>query len=80
MSDGTDKLCKVLYGDGYTSKHYVGGSQARMLHDGAERINAQAKEIELLKGLINEVLHAKEDGAFDWAVWDKQAIKALEGE
>ena len=36
--DGTDRLCRALYGRNATPKDYLGGSQAKMLHDAADRL------------------------------------------
>jgi vacuolar-type H+-ATPase subunit E/Vma4 len=40
MSDGTDKLCLALYGRLAKAADYLGGSNAKMLHDAADRIEA----------------------------------------
>lgn len=36
--DGTDKLCRAVYGREATPRDYLGGSEARMLHDAAALI------------------------------------------
>lgn len=37
--DGTEKLCNILYGVNMGApKHYLGGSNALMLHDAADKI------------------------------------------
>jgi hypothetical protein len=38
--DGTERLCRALYGRKAKASDYLGGSQARMLHDAADRIEA----------------------------------------
>ena len=40
--DGTDRLCRALYGRDAKPRDYLGGSEARMLYDAAERIEAAA--------------------------------------
>lgn len=40
---GTDKLCMALYGRPAQPRDYLGGSDAKMLHDAAEVIAALAK-------------------------------------
>lgn len=42
VGDGTGRLCRALYGRKATARDYVGGSEAKMLHDAADRI-AQLK-------------------------------------
>jgi len=47
MDDGTDKLCKLLYGETKT-EHYLGGSEAGMLYDAAaeiERLHKRAADL-----------------------------------
>ena len=36
--DGTERLCRVLYGRSPLVADYVGGSNAKMLHDAADRL------------------------------------------
>lgn len=36
--DGTERLCRSLYGRKATARDYLGGSDARMLHDAADRL------------------------------------------
>ncbi len=36
--DGTDKLCQAVYGRAAKASDYLGGSEARMLHDAADKI------------------------------------------
>ena len=43
-TDGTDRLCRVLYGRGARPQDYLGGLDARMLHDAADRL----EELKLL--------------------------------
>lgn len=38
--DGTERLCQALYGRKATPRDYLGGSNAKMLHDAADRILA----------------------------------------
>ncbi len=38
-TDGTDALCLALYGRKAGPKDWLGGSQAKMLHDAAARID-----------------------------------------
>jgi len=38
VGDGTERLCQALYGRKATARDYVGGSDAKMLHDAADRI------------------------------------------
>lgn len=47
--DGTDRLCKALYGRPATARDFVGGSQATMLHDGATQLTALREENARLK-------------------------------
>lgn len=44
--DGTDRLCKVLYGE-IKASHYLGGSQAKMLYDAADRIEELQEKLRL---------------------------------
>lgn len=37
-ADGTERLCQALYGRKATPRDYLGGSDAKMLHDAADRI------------------------------------------
>lgn len=39
-ADGTERLCRALYGRKASARDYVGGSDARMLHDAADRLAA----------------------------------------
>lgn len=36
--DGTERLCQALYGRKAAPRDYIGGSDAKMLHDAADRI------------------------------------------
>lgn len=38
MSDGTNTLCQALYGRDAEPADYLGGADAKMLHDAASRI------------------------------------------
>lgn len=42
--DGTDRLCLALYGRKAKPRDYLGGSNARMLHDAADRLTPPAPE------------------------------------
>lgn len=46
-ADGTERLCRAVYGRKAAARDYLGGSDAKMLHDAADRI-AELKEIGLL--------------------------------
>ncbi|MFC5423692.1 hypothetical protein ACFPOB_29600 [Bosea eneae] len=37
-ADGTERLCRALYGRKAATRDYLGGSDARMLHDAADRL------------------------------------------
>ena len=39
MKDGTERLCDALYGRNAKPSDYIGGANARMLHDAANWIN-----------------------------------------
>ena len=38
MTDGTERLCQALYGRKAKPADYLGGSDAKMLHDAADLI------------------------------------------
>ena len=46
--DGTERLCTELYG-GVSAKRYLGGSDAQMLHDAADKIRDLEAHIELIE-------------------------------
>ncbi len=66
-ADGTDRLCRAVYGRGAQARDYIGGSEARMLHAGADRIAALEAEVERLRaavaGWIRLLAEAAEEGA-----------------
>ncbi len=41
--DGTDRLCRALYGRDAEVRDWLGGSEARMLHDAADRLAERAQ-------------------------------------
>lgn len=55
--DGTDKLCEVLYGE-VKAQYYIGGSDAKMLHDGANEIQRLRMENTTLVYEINVALES----------------------
>lgn len=55
--NGTERLCLVLYGT-VRAKYYLGGANARMLHDAAAKI-------ERLRGLLREARLNFEHGFID---------------
>lgn len=44
-ADGTERLCKALYGKERV-EYYIGGSEARMLHDSARVVSACRKLVD----------------------------------
>lgn len=48
-SDGTDKLCRALYAREATPADYLGGSEAKMLHDAAAVITRLREEVKLAR-------------------------------
>jgi len=52
MSDGTEKLCQAIYDRNAKASDYVGGSEAKMLYDGANKIEALQKQC----GIYREAL------------------------
>ena len=48
--DGTERLCQALYGRKATPRDYLGGSDARMLHDAADRLIKRAPANPALEG------------------------------
>lgn len=80
MSDGTRKLCKILYGRDDKPADWVGGSEAKMLHDAAERIaqlESPWQPIETAPTDGTEVLlyRAKKTSSKN-AIWPNVTIKA----
>ena len=61
MDDGTDRLCQVVYGRSPKAEDYLGGSNAKMLHDAADKIEELKKQIEELKDKIYDL----EDKIYD---------------
>ena len=53
-SDGTEHLCSVLYGKVKMSK-VLGGAEAQMLHDAANKIIELKKEVHTLEMQIEEM-------------------------
>ena len=45
LPDGTDKLCQALYGRAPEPQDYLGGGEAKMLHDAANEIEQLRKWI-----------------------------------
>jgi len=43
-ADGTERLCRALYGRDAEPADYLGGSEARMLHDAADMLRAIASQ------------------------------------
>lgn len=62
MSDGTERLCRLLYGRNEQPKDYLGGSNAKMLHDAADRIEWIARALEMLDQ-VDGVVHDWPDAA-----------------
>lgn len=57
--DGTERLCLATYGRGARARDYIGGSEARMLHDAAteiHRLRAAVGEREAWLDKIKETL------------------------
>ena len=46
--DGTERLCIALYGE-CKPRNYLGGSEAKCLHDAADKIASLQQEVEMLK-------------------------------
>ena len=55
--DGTERLCTALYGQ-TEAKYYVGGSDARMLHDATDEINRLRRANTTLVYEVNAGLEA----------------------
>jgi hypothetical protein len=51
--DGTERLCLALYG-AVKPRHYLGGSQARMLHDAADAIVTLRAVVDALPACMTE--------------------------
>jgi hypothetical protein len=47
--DGTDRLCMALYGRLSEAEDYLGGSDAKMLHDAADRITQLQTQLDSLR-------------------------------
>jgi len=47
--DGTDRLCHLLYGRSPEPSDYIGGSNARMLHDAVQEIEILQKWVDDLQ-------------------------------
>lgn len=60
--DGTERLCRVLYGRSAQVQDYIGGSNAKMLHDAARRITEVQDK---LYGYARAVLHGGSIGFDD---------------
>lgn len=56
-NDGTDRLCAAVYGRPAQVRDYLGGSQARMLHDGADRIEEMRSLLRSLEWSATESVH-----------------------
>lgn len=41
-ADGTERLCRALYGRKARARDYLGGSDARMLHDAADLLDSRS--------------------------------------
>lgn len=53
--DGTARLCRALYGRKERAADYLGGSDARMLHDAADRLASPAPDAGLAEVLLRAV-------------------------
>ena len=49
--DGTEKLCKILYSEEKADK-YLGGSNAQMLHDAADRLEEKDQALRVAIGAL----------------------------
>lgn len=58
-ADGTERLCRALYGRKATARDYLGGSNARMLHDAADRLSPP-EPARAVEGPTREERHARE--------------------
>lgn len=50
--DGAERLCRALYGREPKAREYLGGSEAKMLHDAADRLEAMKAENTHLKSRL----------------------------
>ena len=58
--DGTDRLCRALYGRKATARDYLGGSDAKMLHDAADRLAPTASLPDQVQVAIAELENLRE--------------------
>lgn len=67
-NDGTERLCQAVYGRPSQARDYLGGSAARMLHDGAELI-------EKLRRNLSELQAHNLDAVADLILerWDRES-------
>ena len=64
MADGTERLCRAVYGRSATARDYLGGSEARMLHDAADRLD---DAICALRILSEGAVFLTPEAAVSWA-------------
>lgn len=60
LPDGTDRLCRAIYGREPRPADYIGGADAKMLHDAATKIDALERRVEVLRAERDALLAVKE--------------------
>lgn len=79
--DGTERLVQALHGRKALPPDYIGGSQARMLHEAADRIEgAKAREAELLVLLREAQRQLRDESAAEQDLYDRIAAALGEGD
>ena len=69
--DGTARLCRTLYLRKEEPRDYIGGSEARMLHDAAEEIERLRAALKAALPVLDE--HADDERSF-WGAEDKHGL------
>lgn len=80
--DGTAKLCRAIYGREAKAKDYLGGSEAKMLHDAADRIATLTAERDALVAAVRQTESVTKDKtdkqqASEWMMVDAKEWRAV---
>jgi len=73
--DGIDRLCWAVYKRAAKPSDYLGGSEAKMLHDAAKKIGELKEEWELLRTWISR--RVQEISEFKGHSYDDDTLKGL---
>jgi hypothetical protein len=68
LLDGTDRLCWALYGHAPKAQDYLGGSEAKMLHDAADEILHLRQSQEKIWGIADEAQYAHFERSIEQAI------------